>query len=163
MPEGRIDALVVRTPLPIPGDGLNVTVLYDEPRALLVSALHRLAGEESVTPDDFADEPLVACAGMAALWTGFWRLDPRPDGSPAPLGPMLVDTFEDKLEVVADGRAIALVPADDRRCTLRDDLVTIPVEGVEPCQVVVATRFADANPLVARFRESAKNFLVREA
>ncbi|MFH8442124.1 LysR family transcriptional regulator [Streptomyces sp. NPDC018026] len=163
LPEGRVDALVLRTPLPIPGDGLDVTVLYDEPRALLVPAFHRLAGKKSVTPDDFTDEPLVACAGMAALWTGFWRLDPRPDGSPAPLGPMLVDTFEDKLEVVADGRAVALVPADDRRCTLRDDLATVPVEGVEPCQVVVATRLADANPLVARFRESAHALLVREA
>ncbi|MET9352912.1 LysR substrate-binding domain-containing protein [Streptomyces sp. NPDC006617] len=161
--EGRVDALVLRTPLPIPSDGLDVTVLYDEPRALLVPAFHRLARKKSVTPDDFTDEPLVACAGMAALWTGFWRLDPRPDGSPAPLGPVLVDTFEDKLEAVADGRAIALVPADDRRCTLRNDLATIPVEGVEPCQVVVATRLADANPLVAHFRESAQNLLVREA
>ncbi|MFD5279153.1 LysR family transcriptional regulator [Streptomyces rubrogriseus] len=162
LPEGRVDALVLRTPLPIPSDGLDVTVLYDEPRALLVPAFHRLARKKSVTPDDFTDEPLVACAGMAALWTGFWRLDPRPDGSPAPLGPMLVDTFEDKLEVVADGRAIALVPADDRRCTLRDDLATVPVEGVEPCQVVVATRLADANPLVAHFRESAHDLLVRK-
>ncbi len=163
LPEGRVDALVVRTPLPIPGDGLDVTVLYDEPRALLVPASHRLAGKESVTPDDFADEPLVACAGMAAAWTGFWRLDPRPDGSPAPLGPQLVDTFEDKLEAVADGRAVALVPADDRRGALRDDLATVRVEGVEPCQVVVATRAADANLLVAHFRESAKNLLVRES
>jgi DNA-binding transcriptional LysR family regulator len=155
---------MLRTPLPVPGDGLDVTVLYDEPRALLVPASHRLAGEESVTPDDFADEPLVACAGMAALWTGSWRLDPRPDGTPVPVGPLLVDTFEDKLEVVADGRAIALVPADDRRCTLRDDLVTVPVEGIDPCQVVVATRSADANPpLVAHFLASAKSLLVREA
>ncbi|AXL92905.1 LysR family transcriptional regulator [Streptomyces sp. CB09001] len=163
LPEGRVDVLVLRTPLPIPGDGLDVTVLYDEPRALLVPAFHRLARKKSVTPDDFTDEPLVACAGMAALWTGFWRLDPRPDGSPAPLGPMLVDTFEDKLEVVADGRAVALVPADDRRCTLRDDLATVPVQGVEPCQVVVAARHSDANPLVAHFRESAHDLLVREA
>jgi DNA-binding transcriptional LysR family regulator len=161
LPEGRVDALVVRTPLPISGDGLDVTVLYDEPRALLVPVFHRLAGKESVTSDDFADEAFVACAGMAALWTDFWRLAPRPDGGPAPLGPMLVDTFEDKLEVVADGRGIALVPADDRRCSLRDDVVTVPVEGIEPCQVVVATRSADANPLVAHFRESAKNLLVR--
>ncbi|CAL9667257.1 LysR family transcriptional regulator [Streptomyces sp. ICN988] len=161
LPDGRVDALVLRTPLPIPGDGLDVTVLYDEPRALLVPASHRLARKTSVAPDDFTDEPLVACAGMAALWTGFWRLDPRPDGSPAPLGPLLVDTFEDKLEAVADGRAVALVPADDRRCTLRDDLAVVPVEGVEPCQVVVATRRADANPLVAHFRDSARGLLVR--
>ncbi|MFB7596368.1 LysR family transcriptional regulator [Streptomyces sp. NPDC056160] len=163
LPDRRVDALVIRTPLPIPADGLEVTVLYDEPRALLVPVFHRLAGKESVHPDDFADEPLVACAGMAALWTGFWRLDPRPDGSPAPLGPLLVDTFEDKLEAVADGRATALVPADDRRCALRSDLVTVPVEGIEPCQVVVAQRRDDRSPLVAHFRESAVSLLARGA
>ncbi|MER6528869.1 hypothetical protein [Streptomyces sp. NPDC001508] len=78
---------------------------------------------------------------------------------PGPARPLLVDTFEYKPEVAADGRAVALVPADERRCTLRDDLATIPVEGVEPCQVVVATRAADTNPLVARFRASAQSFL----
>ncbi|MFF0463855.1 LysR family transcriptional regulator [Streptomyces mexicanus] len=163
LPERLVDALVVRTPLPIPADGLEVTVLYDEPRVLLVPTLHRLAGKKVVTPDDFADEPLVACAGMAAHWTGFWRLDPRPDGTPAPTGPVLVDTFEDKLEVVAAGQAVALAPADDPRCSLRDDLTTVAVEGIEPCQVVVATRCGDANPLVAHFREAAKHSLVREA
>lgn len=163
LPDRRVDALVVRTPLPIPADGLEVTALYDEPRVLLVPALHRLAGKEVVTPDDFADEPLVACAGMAAQWTGFWRLDPRPGGAPAPTGPLLVDTFEDKLEVVADGQAVALAPADDPRCSLRDDLTTVPVEGIEPCRVVVAARCGDANPLVADFRECARDHLVRKA
>lgn len=162
LPEGQVDVLVARTPLPIPSDDLRMTVLYDEPRALLVPTSHRLAGKESVSPDDFAHEPLVACAGMAAAWTEFWRLDPRPDGNPAPLGPLLVDTFEDKLEVVADGRAIAIVPAEDRRSTLRDDLATIPIEGIDPCQVAVVTRADDRNRLVARFQESAKNCLARD-
>ncbi|GAB2654294.1 LysR substrate-binding domain-containing protein [Saccharopolyspora gloriosae] len=156
----RVDVLVARTPLPIPADDLDVTTLYDEPRSLLVPASHRLAGKESVRAEDFADEPLVACAGMAAVWTGFWRLEPRPGDGRAPVGPMLVDTFEDKLEVVADGRAVALVPANDRRCALRDDLTTVPVEGIAPCQVVVATRAGDRSPLVAQFRESATRYLV---
>ncbi|MTD55509.1 LysR family transcriptional regulator, partial [Amycolatopsis pithecellobii] len=75
--DGRVDALVTRTPLPIPGDGLDVTIVYDEARVLLVPATHRLAGKESVRPDDFAGEPFVACTGMAAAWTEFWRLAPR--------------------------------------------------------------------------------------
>ncbi|KHO22376.1 LysR family transcriptional regulator [Mycolicibacterium setense] len=158
--DGRVDVLVARTPLPVPPDDLRVTVLYDEPRALLVPTTHRLAGKESVRAGDFADEPLVATAGMAAAWTGFWRLHPRPDGGPEP-GPILVDTFEDKLEVVADGRAVALVPADDRRSTLRDDLVTMPVDGIEPCQVAVFTRADDHNPLVEVFVKSARSTLVR--
>ncbi|SEG57248.1 DNA-binding transcriptional regulator, LysR family [Actinacidiphila yanglinensis] len=163
LPDGVVDALVLRTPLPIPVDGLEVTALYDEPRVLIVPVRHRLAGREAVTVDDFAGEPLVACAGMAAWWTDFWRLDPRPDGSRAPLGPLLVDTFEDKLEAVADGRAVALVPAGDPRGALRDDLTTVPVEGIEPCQVVVAIRSGDANPLAARFRDAARELLARDA
>ncbi|GIM95373.1 LysR family transcriptional regulator [Paractinoplanes toevensis] len=160
LPDRRVDALVLRTPLPIPADGLRLTDLYTEPRALLVPATHPLAGKEAVRPRDFAGEPLVACAGLASLWTDFWRLDPRPDGRPAPLGPTLVETFEDKLEAVADGRAVALIPADDRRVSLRDDLVTVPVDGIEPCRVVVATRITDDDePLVAGFLDSATRLL----
>ncbi|WP_327394097.1 LysR family transcriptional regulator [Streptomyces phaeochromogenes] len=159
LPDGRVDVLVARTPLPIPDNDLSVTVLYDEPRVLLVPASHRLADKESVRQDDFADEPLPACAGMAAGWSGFWRLEPRSEGNPAPLGPLLVDTFEDKLEVVADGRAVAVVPAYDRRYTLRDDLAAITVDDIEPCQVVLASRADDRNPLVTHFRESSRRFL----
>lgn len=161
LPDRRVDALVVRTPLPIPTDDLDITVLYDEPRVLVLPASHRLAGKETVTPDDFADEPMVACAGAPATWTSFWRLEPRPGQRPTPLAPLLADSIEDKLELVADGQAIALLAADDQRLTSRDDLVTVAVEGVEPCHVVVATRREDANPLVGHFRQSATTHLTR--
>ena len=138
-----------------------MTVLYDEPRVLLVPTSHRLAGKESISPADFTDEPLVPCTGMTTPWNGFWRLEPRPDGNPAPLGPAVVDTVEDKLELIANEQAIAVMPANDRRYTLRDDLAAIPIDGIEPSQVVVVTHAGDRNPLVAHFRESAKNALVR--
>ncbi|MDR7276077.1 LysR family transcriptional regulator [Catenuloplanes atrovinosus] len=157
----QVDALVARTPLPVPAGDLEVTVLYDEPRVLVVPATHRLAGKESVTTADLAAEPLVGCTGMGGDWTAFWRLEPRADGAPAPLGATLADTYDDKLEAVADGDAVALVPAGDRRFTLRPDLVTVPVEDLEPCQVVVATRAGDADPLVAEFVRSARNLLAR--
>ncbi|MDQ7909775.1 LysR family transcriptional regulator [Phytohabitans sp. ZYX-F-186] len=161
LPERRVDALVVRTPLAIPGDDLDITVLYEEPRVLVLPASHRLAGKDTVTPDDFADEPMVACAGAPSAWTGFWRLEPRPDQRTVPLAPLLADTVEDKLEAVADGQAVALVAADDPRLTSRDDVVTVAVDGIEPCHVVVATRRDDANPLVGRFRQSAQAHLTR--
>jgi len=94
----QVDAVVARLPLPV--ERLDVTVLYDEPRALLIPRDHRLAGKESVGLDDIADEPLPRLADPA--WNAFWRIDPRPDGSPAPDGP-LVDGLADKLELVASG------------------------------------------------------------
>jgi DNA-binding transcriptional LysR family regulator len=147
----RVDAAVAR--LPFPTDGLHVTVLYDEPRALLVPVDHRLAGKESVTLDDIADEPLPRALDPA--WNAFWRADPRPDGTPAPDGP-LIEAGEDKLELVAGGQAVAIVPATARIGDLRPDLTTIPLEGIEPSHVVLATRADDRSRLVTAFRKYAE-------
>ncbi|MGH1551508.1 LysR substrate-binding domain-containing protein [Streptomyces sp. L7] len=54
--ERRVDAVVAR--LPFSTDELEVTILYGEPRVLLVPLDHRLAGKESATVDDIADEPV---------------------------------------------------------------------------------------------------------
>ncbi|WP_431975411.1 LysR family transcriptional regulator [Micromonospora haikouensis] len=159
----RVDALVTRTPLPIPAENLQVTVLYDEARVLLVSASHPFAGKAAVTAEDIAAEPFVGCTGMGTEWTTFWRLEPRPDSEPARLGPTLAETYQDKLEAIADGTAIAVVPAGDRRHTLRPGLTTVALDGVEPCQVVVAVRAADPNPLVPAFVRSARDLMQPEA
>jgi hypothetical protein len=100
---------------------------------------------------------------MGKDWIGFWRLEPREGGGPAPVGPILADTYDDKLEAIAEGSAIAVVPAGDRRFTLRPDLVAVPVDGAGPSQVVVASRAVETNPLVAEFVSSAENLLVRES
>jgi DNA-binding transcriptional LysR family regulator len=148
----RVDAVIAREPFP--AGQLRVTILYSEPRVLLVPTAHRLAGRESVTLDDFADEPLVRYADAA--YDAFWRIDPRPDGRRAPGGP-LVETHADKLESIADGRALALAPAGGSNIALRHDLTAVPVEGIEPCRVVLATRAGERSRLVTAFRESARS------
>ncbi|WP_330251009.1 LysR family transcriptional regulator [Nocardia sp. NBC_00565] len=150
--EHRVDAVIAREPFPT--DQLRVTILYDEPRVLLVPTTHRLAGKQSIRLADFADEPLVRYADAA--YDAFWRIDPRPDGRPAPDGP-LVETPADKLESVADGRALALAPAGGGNSTVRRDLTAIPVEGIEPCKVVIVTRARERSHLVTAFRESARS------
>jgi DNA-binding transcriptional LysR family regulator len=148
----RVDAVVAR--LPFPTAQLQVTILYDEPRRLLVPLDHRLAGKESVTLDDIADEPIPRMPD--ADWNAFWRIDPRPDGSPAPDGP-LVQAIEDKNELIAAGQAVAIIPGG--KVSLRPDLTTIPLHDVEPSHVVLATRADDRRRLVAAFRKSAQALL----
>ena len=152
--EHRVDAVVTR--LPIRTDGLHVTVLYDEPRVLLVPLDHRLAGKESVSIDDIADEPIPRLPDPA--WNAYWRIDPRPDGSPAPDGP-LVQAIEDKNELIAAGQAVAVIPAGVAIGSPRPDLTTIPLDGVEPSHVVLATRAGDRGRLVAAFRKCAQALL----
>ncbi|MCI2424074.1 LysR substrate-binding domain-containing protein [Saccharopolyspora sp. K220] len=150
----RADAVVTR--LPFSTDGLRVTLLYEEPRAVVVSREHRLASKKSVTLDDIADEPMPRIPGADATWSAYWRLEPRPDGSSAPDGP-IINALEDKFEVVAAGEAVAI--AVGAAAHLRPDLVAIPLEGVEPSHVVLATRAGERSRLVADFTKLAEELL----
>jgi DNA-binding transcriptional LysR family regulator len=151
----RVDAVVSR--LPFPTEGLHVTILYDEPRALAMSVDHRLAGRDFVTLDDIADEPMPQLRDSEPMWNAFWRIDPRPDGRRAPDGPF-IDALEDKFELIASGQAVAIVP-DLRANTLRPDITTVELRGVEPSHVVLATRAGDRGRLVAAFRKLAEAHL----
>jgi len=150
----RVDAVVTR--LPLRTEGLHVTILYDEPRVLLVPVDHRLAGKESVALDDIAGEPIPRLPDP--MWNAYWRIDPRPDGSPAPDGP-LVEAYEDKTELIAAGQAVAIIPGGVPAGSLRPDLTTIPLHGVEPSHVVLAFRAGDRGRLVAAFRTCAQALL----
>jgi DNA-binding transcriptional LysR family regulator len=151
----RVDAAVAR--LPFATDKLHVTVLYDEPRVVIVPLDHRLAGKEHVTLDDIADEPLPRLRESDPVWSAYWRIDPRPDGRPAPDGPM-IDALEDKFELVAAGQAVAIA-AGTGITALRPDLTAIPLEGVDPAHTVLATRADDRSRLVAAFRKYAQAHL----
>lgn len=69
----RVDVVVTR--FLFIAEGLDITVLYDEPRVLLVPLGHRLAGRDSVTLADFADEPLPR-------FTGADRIGANPPATP---------------------------------------------------------------------------------
>lgn len=150
----RVDAVVAR--MPFATDHLRVTALYDEPRVVVLSREHRLAGKESVTLDDIADAPMPRVRRCDPLWSAFWRVDPRPDGRRAPGGP-LVEAVEDKYEIIAAGQAVAISPAGADH--LRPDLTTVPLKDVEPSHVVLASRAGDGNHLVAAFRTAAEAHL----
>ncbi len=143
----RVDAVVAR--LPFPTGQLSVTILYDEPRLLLVPVDHRLAGKESVTLDDIADEPIPRLPDPA--WNAFWRIDPRPDGSRAPDGP-LVEAVEDKLELIAAGQAVAIIPPAEPSAPTSPPS---PCPTSSPSHIVLATRAGDRNRLLAAFRKYA--------
>ncbi|WP_460528267.1 LysR family transcriptional regulator [Flindersiella endophytica] len=152
--EHRVDVTVNR--LPMRTEGLSVTVLYDEGRLVVVPLDHRLAGKESVTLDDIADEPMPRLPDPD--WNAFWRIDPRPDGRPAPAGP-LIQAVEDKLELIATGEVVAIVAAGFLGTRVRPDLTAIPLDDVEPSHVVLATRAGDRNRLVAAFGKIARTHL----
>lgn len=145
---GEVDALLARMPLSL--DGIRTRTLLEEPRLLLVSSGHPLAGRESVSAEDFELDLRVSCGATDHEWTSFWRLDPA-SGSPAPLAAARVATFRDKLELVAMGEAIAVVSAGDSRLVERPDLCTVRIRGIEPSRIVTAIRSSEEDALASDF------------
>ncbi|MFH8217561.1 LysR family transcriptional regulator [Streptomyces sp. NPDC018057] len=153
--EGRVDALIAYKPLPFPTDGFRVVTLHEEPRVLVTSASHPLAKEGAVSLRALSDEELVACVSNPVVWS-----TPKPvGGHPAPLPPAIDDSFEDKLELVATGHCVAIVPASDRRAAVREDIALVPVVGAGPCEVVLVTRADDPNPLLGSLEDVARRVL----
>ncbi|MDN3060059.1 LysR family transcriptional regulator [Streptomyces sp. SRF1] len=144
----RVDVVVAR--LPFATDDLHVTSLYEEPRVLVVSTGHHLAGRQSVRQEEIRDE--VFAVFPDPEWNEFWQagstVTPAPEGT-------RVQSIEDNLELVASGRAVTLAPASVRHTRLRPDVVPVPVEDIEPVRVVAASRRGDRNPLVRRFHTLA--------
>jgi DNA-binding transcriptional LysR family regulator len=152
--EGGVDVVVARDPLTFPTEIAHMTLLYEEPRMLVVPIDHHLAGRASVSPDDFAGEQFICPHGGAR---SIYPMDSYRGSDPGPIsaGPVN-ESFEDRIELVASGQAIAVLPVGDRRSSLRTDLATVPVEGFPTSKVMVATRVGDPNPLVADFVQSAR-------
>src|SRR6202044_1181803 len=103
--DGRVDVSYVR--LPVDPRGLAVRPLLSEPRVVVVPAEHPLAGKEQVSIVDLADEHLLQDPDAVPEWrdtaTDIQGQRPRDDR---------VNSYsvEEKLENVARGRGIAVLP-----------------------------------------------------
>src|SRR6202167_5930954 len=100
----RVDAVVTR--LPFATSGLHVTILFDEPRALLVPLDHRLVGKEFVTLDHIAEEPLPPPLVRPGLRADSLRPDltPLPRHGVEPSHVVLATRADDRSRLVADFR-----------------------------------------------------------
>lgn len=146
----RVDALIARSPLPLAAGDVSTTPLYEEPRMLVVRRGHPLADRASVTAEELAHEEAAPCPFETPDWASYRIL-----GAGVPP----IESYEDKLELVAGGRAIAVLPVGDRRSSLRPDLVTVPIEGAPPSRVVLVSRKGDTNPMIRNLELAAKAVL----
>jgi len=155
--EWVVDVAAIR--MPIDTTGLVLTPLYDEERVVALPLTHRLAGRAGVHLAEIASLPVCRHAD-APTWDAFWRIDPRPDGSRAPDGP-IVDGIEEKLEQVALGNAIAILPVSAAASYLRPDVATPTLIDVEPARVALASRAGEQRASVEAFTYLARSILRR--
>jgi DNA-binding transcriptional LysR family regulator len=134
--DGRADIAWIR--IPITGDDLVITPLFDDPEMLALPVAHPLAALRAVSPADLADEAML-------------RYDTAPEheaGRPSPRRG--IRTMEEKLEAVALGHGLALVPATAAAYYRRPDITYRPVTGAQPYRVALATTTETARRPEAR-------------
>ncbi|ONI74341.1 LysR family transcriptional regulator [Kribbella sp. ALI-6-A] len=130
--DGRADVSVVR--LPVDQRGLTVRPLFEEPRVVVLRADHRLAGKDSVDIADLASEHLLQDPDAVPEWRDI-AVELR-DGTAEPVP--RIRSVEEKLEHVAAGSGISIVPASTASFYTRGDVVHVPVRNIAPNRVCLA-------------------------
>ena len=123
--DGRADIAWIRTP--ISGNDLVLTPLFNDPEVIALPVAHPLAESDAVSLADLAGQTML-------------RYDAAPEheaGRPSP--GRGIRTMEEKLEAVALGHGLALVPATAAAYYQRPDITYRPVTGAQPYQVALAT------------------------
>ncbi len=148
--DGRVDVSYIR--LPVDQSGLTVRPLLSEPRVAVLPAEHRLAGKESIAIADLADEHLLQHPEAVPEWRDI-ATELR-DGTRSPVGPF--HAVEEKLENVATGRGISILPLSTATFYTRPDIVHVPVRDIPPCQVCLAWDAGRRSPLIREFAALAQ-------
>ena len=143
--DGRADVSYVR--LPADQRGLHSQPLLTEPRVAALPDDHRLAGKTAVSIADLADEHLLQDPGAVPEWRDIateMRSRHRPD---APV----FRTVEEKLEHVAAGHGIVLLPLSTAAFYTRPGVSYTQVSDIPPNQVCLAWDAARRSRLIHDF------------
>jgi len=141
---GRVDVAYVRQP--ISERGLRLVALFAERRLAALPADHRLAQRTSLSTADLAGERHLR------------YLQPAPvPGVSGPQRPLR--SVEEKLEHVAAGHGIIVLPLSATQYYTRTDVVYIPVVDAELDQVYLACEATRRSKLIAGFIRAAQQVL----
>lgn len=144
--DGRVDVSYVRQP--VSSRGLQVVELFTEPRVVVLAATHRLSGKESVSIADLAGEHLQQNPGAVPEWR-----DISADIARKRPGDDRVNSYtvEEKLENVACGKGIAILPESVVRFYHRPGIVTVPIADIGPNHIGLAWDATRRSNLIREF------------
>lgn len=148
--DGRVDVGYVR--MPIDTCGLHTEHLFSEPRLAVLPAEHRLAGRPGVMLAELAGENMLQHPSGIPEWQAI--LADFPERGPGLAG-MDFHSVEEKLEAVATGHGISVVPESTARYYTRPDITYIPVTDIPENEVHLAWTANRRSLLIEQFAELA--------
>lgn len=152
---GRVDVVFAPWPMLLP-PRVRAEPLWKEARVLVVRADHPLAGRDSISILETADEVFISAADGPAEVVDWWLVDPRPDGARPRRGPT-ADSVEGLLELVAAGAGVNIAGQSASRHYRRDELAFIPIGDIEPATIVLCSLSDSPNPMVTAFRQTTQD------
>lgn len=151
--EGLVEVAILRLPVP-DNAGLHVRELFTEPRCVVLSAGHRLAGRERIAAAELREEAFVAAPARTGEWRDYWLGTDEIAGAHGP--PVRIGAVTTKpdewLAAIGNGDGVALAPESASRFYQRPGLVFRPVDGISASKVALAwPADAEADPVVRDF------------
>jgi DNA-binding transcriptional LysR family regulator len=146
--DGRVDVSFVR--LPVDKRGLTLRPLLGEPRVAMLPATHRLAGKETIEIAELADDHLLQDPAAVPEW--------RDIATSVPSSEVPAYAVEEKLEHVASGRGVVVLPLSTARFYTRPDVVWARITDIPPNRVSLAWESTRRDPLIAEFATLASEF-----
>jgi DNA-binding transcriptional LysR family regulator len=146
---GMVDVSFVRSPFD--RRDLDQLLLFEEPRLVALPATHELAERIDIQISELAHLSLLESPDLVPEW----RDAAAELGSVQPPRPAFAN-MEEKLEHVATGRGMAIVPRSTAAYYRRPDVRYIPVTGIAPSTVSVVWTASRHSAEVDQFIEVAK-------
>jgi DNA-binding transcriptional LysR family regulator len=143
--DGRADVSYLRRPFD--AAGLSTELLFSEPRVVMLPANHELSTEAGVLMSDLAAEHLLQDPAAVPEWATI-AAEMRRRRVPAR---SLSRTVEEKLELVAVGHGIAILPLSTARFYRRSDVRFVPVTDLAPTEVHLGWEQGRKSRLIAEF------------
>lgn len=159
--DGTVDVGFVR--LPVARRGLVVVPLFAEPRLAVLPEGHPLTSKQTVTVADLADLDLLQDPDAVPEWR-----DAAAESRPTALsidreGLPLMHTVEEKLEHVAAGRGIVILPESTAALYTRPDIAYRYVDDLPAGEVALAYEARRSSPAVEAMVEVARQLFVPQA
>jgi DNA-binding transcriptional LysR family regulator len=144
--DGRADVSYVR--LPVDRHGLQLRTLLREPNVAVLPAGHRLAGKETISLADLADEHLLQhpdivpeWRAVAAEWRGRSHVPPL----------RITHAVEEKLERVAAGRGIIVLPESTACYYQRPGVFHVRIADISLAETCLAWPSSRRSSLIEEF------------
>jgi DNA-binding transcriptional LysR family regulator len=144
--DGQVDIGYLRLPADV--RGLALEPLFSEPRVVMLPADHQLAGKETVNVADLAAEHLLQDPDDLPEWRDI-ALELR-ERQPRRAIPRL-RAVEEKLEHIAAGNGIVVLPMSSATFYNRPDITHVPIGDIAPSNVCLAWDSSRRNPLIREY------------